>query len=98
MNEIWCVIEYDSEGYYEPPEFFNSRDEADCYINKSAIDEYTPIEKYPDSTIAVNCNIDLYARVGTDKSSRIWKGFDVTDGLLSIFLANYIKLKENKNV
>lgn len=57
----------------------------------------TRLKKYPDSTIEVDCN-NLYAQVGTDKSSRIWKGFEITDELLSIFLKNYMKAKENNNV
>lgn len=80
------------------PSFFDSRNDADLYINNSAIDEYDEIEKYPDSTIEVDCNTNLYAQVGTDKSSRIWQGFEVTDELLSIFLKNYMKAKENNNV
>ncbi len=98
MNEIWCVVEYDSEGSCELPRLFDSRKEAGIYINNSAIDEYNEIEKYQDSTIEVNCNTNLYAQVGTDKSSRIWKGFEITDELLSIFLKNYMKAKENNNV
>lgn len=98
MNEIWCVFEYDSEGSCELPRLFDSRKEAGIYINNSAIDEYNEIEKYPDSTIEVDCNTNLYAQVGTDKSSRIWKGFEITDELLSIFLKNYMKAKENYNV
>lgn len=99
MNGIWCVVEYDSDGSCSFPEFFNSRNEADLYINNSAIDEYTPIEKYPDSTIEVNCATDLYAQVGTDKHSRIWKGFEVTDKILSVMLLEIMnKKKENKNV
>lgn len=98
MNGIWCVFEYDSEGTCELPQFFTSRDEASLYINDSAIDEYDGIEKYPDSTIKVNCNTDLYAQVGTDRSSRIWQGFEVTDALMSIFLNNYINRRKNKNV
>ena len=98
MNKIWCVFEYDSEGSCEFPRFFDNRNEADIYINNSAIDEYDEIEKYPESTIEVDCNTNLYAQVGTDKSSRIWQGFEVTDELMSIFLKNYIKVRENNNV
>lgn len=98
MNKIWCVFEYDSEGSCEFPRFFDSRNEADLYINNSAIDEYDEIEKYPDSTIEVDCHTNLYAQVRTDKRSRIWQGFEVTDELMSIFLKNYMKAKENNNV
>ena len=98
MNRIWCVFEYDSEGSCEFPQLFDSRKEAGIYINNSAIDEYNEIEKYSDSAIEVDCNTNLYAHVGTDKSSLIWRGFEITDELLSIFLKNYMKAKENNNV
>lgn len=47
MNRIWCVFEYDSEGSCEFPRLFDSRNEAEIYINNSAIDEYNEIEKIP---------------------------------------------------
>ena len=98
MNEIWCVFQYDSDGSCDSPIFFRSRDEAASYISDAAIEEYDRIEGYPDSTIEVNCNTDLYAQIGTDKISQIWRGFEITDYIADITLMAFIERKGNKNV
>lgn len=81
MKEVWCVVQFDSDGGIADPVFFKTKEEAGQYIVDESDRQYTEVEDLPDANCEGDCENDLYCQVWTDKMSWIWKGFQVTDSL-----------------
>lgn len=92
MNEIWCVVAFDSDGDITEPVFFQTKEQAGQYIVDESDKRYKEIEDLPDTNCEGDCETDLYCQVWTDETSWIWRGFCVTDPL------NKMIKEENKNV
>lgn len=91
MKEVWCVVQFDSDGGIADPVFFKTKEEAGQYIVDESDKQYAEIEALPNANCEGDCENDLYCQVWTDEMSWIWKGFQVTDSIKKL-------LKENNNV
>ena len=91
MKEVWCVVQFDSDGGIADPVFFKTKEEAGQYIVDESDKQYAEIEALPDANREGDCENDLYCQVWTDEMSWVWKGFQVTDSIKKL-------LKENNNV
>lgn len=100
MNELWCVIEFGSNGEIFQPDFFTSKEEAVTFIEEETKECLYNMMDLPGAdrmTDIVDGN--PIGEVWTDKYNWFWHGFEVTDKLLSVYLMNYMNTKEkNKNV
>lgn len=81
MQDVWCVIAFDSNGVIADPVFFKEREAAAQYIVDESDRQYEEIEDMPDANCEGNCENDLYCQVWNDEMSWVWKGFCVTDPL-----------------
>lgn len=98
MTELWCVIECSSDGEIFQPDFFTSKEEAAAFIEEETKECLSNMMDLPGADSRTDTvDGDPIGEVWTDKYSWVWHGFEVTDKLLSIYLMNYTKTKENDN-
>lgn len=94
MNEIWCVIECSLDGEIFQPDFFSSKEEAAAFIEEETKECLFNMEDLSGADRMTDI-VDgkPIGEVWTDKYSWVWRSFEVTDDLLSIYLMNYMKTK-----
>ena len=91
MTELWCVIEFGSNGEIFQPDFFTSKEEAVAFIEEETKECLYHMMDLPGADRMTDIvDEEPIGKVWTDKYNWFWHGFDVTNKIE--------KLKENENV